>query len=116
MKSLRKIKSPAALATLGGFCVPEPFGACLVLAAAVWWSSASGTAVERLRFAPESAFSSASARRPAACRRNATARSPASACGDGSARSFCRIGRERSGTRQRSGEVSGSIQPSHFPA
>jgi hypothetical protein len=38
MKSLRKIKSPAALATLGAFCVPEPFGACLVLAAAVWWS------------------------------------------------------------------------------
>jgi hypothetical protein len=26
MKSLRKIKSPAALATLGAFCVPEPFG------------------------------------------------------------------------------------------
>jgi hypothetical protein len=38
MKSLRKIKSPAALATLGALCVPEPFGACLVLAAAVWWS------------------------------------------------------------------------------
>jgi hypothetical protein len=38
MKSLRKIKSPVALATLGAFCVPEPFGACLVLAAAVWWS------------------------------------------------------------------------------
>jgi len=38
MKSLRKIKSPAALATFGAFFVPEPLGACVVLAAAVWWS------------------------------------------------------------------------------
>jgi hypothetical protein len=37
MKSLRKIKSPAALATFGAFFVPEPFGACVVLAAAIWW-------------------------------------------------------------------------------
>jgi hypothetical protein len=38
MKNLRKIKSPAALAALGAFFVPEPLGACLVFAAAVWWS------------------------------------------------------------------------------
>jgi hypothetical protein len=38
MKSLRKIKSPAALATFGAFFVPEPLGACVVLAAAIWWS------------------------------------------------------------------------------
>jgi hypothetical protein len=37
MKRLRKIKSPAALATLGAFFVPEPLGACVVLAAAIWW-------------------------------------------------------------------------------
>jgi hypothetical protein len=38
MKSLRKIKSPAALATFGAFFVPEPLGACVVFAAAIWWS------------------------------------------------------------------------------
>jgi hypothetical protein len=38
MKSLRKVKSPAALATFGAFFVPEPLGACLVFAAAIWWS------------------------------------------------------------------------------
>ena len=38
MKNLRKIKSPAALATFGAFFVPEPLGACVVFAAAVWWS------------------------------------------------------------------------------
>jgi hypothetical protein len=37
--NLREIKSPLALATLGAFFVPEPFGGCLVVAAAVWWSS-----------------------------------------------------------------------------
>jgi hypothetical protein len=37
MKRLRKIKSPGALAALGAFFVPEPFGAFVVLAAAVWW-------------------------------------------------------------------------------
>lgn len=37
--SLREIKSPMALATLGAFFVPEPLGGCLVVAAAVWWSS-----------------------------------------------------------------------------
>ena len=37
MKNLRKIKSPAALATFGAFFVPEPLGACVVFAAAVWW-------------------------------------------------------------------------------
>jgi hypothetical protein len=26
------------LATLGAFFVPEPLGACVVLAAAIWWS------------------------------------------------------------------------------
>jgi hypothetical protein len=29
--------SPVALATLGAFFVPEPFGICLVIAAAIWW-------------------------------------------------------------------------------
>ena len=29
--------SPIALATLGAFFVPEPFGICLVIAAAIWW-------------------------------------------------------------------------------
>jgi len=38
MKRLRQIKSPAALATFGAFFVPEPLGACVVLAAAIWWS------------------------------------------------------------------------------
>ena len=38
MKFLWKLKSPAALATLGAFCVPEPLGVLLVVAAAVWWS------------------------------------------------------------------------------
>jgi hypothetical protein len=38
MGNLRKIRSPVALATFGAFCVPEPLGACLVLAAAIWWS------------------------------------------------------------------------------
>jgi hypothetical protein len=37
MPNFRGIKSPAALATCGMFLVPEPFGACLLLAAAVWW-------------------------------------------------------------------------------
>jgi hypothetical protein len=37
MPSFRKINSPVALATCGMFLVPEPFGACLLLAAAVWW-------------------------------------------------------------------------------
>jgi hypothetical protein len=37
MKSLRKIRSPAALATFGAFFVPEPLGALLVLTAALWW-------------------------------------------------------------------------------
>jgi hypothetical protein len=35
--TLRNIKTPRALAALGAFFVPEPFGACLVLAAAAWW-------------------------------------------------------------------------------
>ena len=35
--ALRDIKSPLALATLGAFFVPEPLGACLILAAAIWW-------------------------------------------------------------------------------
>jgi hypothetical protein len=37
MTYFRKINSPVALATCGMFLVPEPFGACLLLAAAVWW-------------------------------------------------------------------------------
>jgi hypothetical protein len=37
MTSFRKINSPLALATCGMFLVPEPFGACLLLAAAIWW-------------------------------------------------------------------------------
>jgi hypothetical protein len=37
MTSFRRINSPVALATCGMFLVPEPFGACLVLAAAIWW-------------------------------------------------------------------------------
>jgi hypothetical protein len=37
MTNFRGIKSPVALATCGMFLVPEPFGACLLLAAAVWW-------------------------------------------------------------------------------
>ena len=37
MTSFRRINSPIALATCGMFLVPEPFGACLLLAAAVWW-------------------------------------------------------------------------------
>jgi len=37
MTNFRAINSPAALATCGMFLVPEPFGACLLLAAAVWW-------------------------------------------------------------------------------
>jgi hypothetical protein len=35
--TLRHIKTPRALAALGAFFVPEPLGACLVLAAAAWW-------------------------------------------------------------------------------
>ena len=35
--TVREIKSPPALAALGAFFVPEPLGACLVLAAAIWW-------------------------------------------------------------------------------
>jgi predicted transporter len=34
----REIKSPVALATLGAFFLPEPFGTCFVIAAAIWWS------------------------------------------------------------------------------
>ena len=37
MPNFRRINSPVALATCGMFLVPEPFGACLLLAAAVWW-------------------------------------------------------------------------------
>jgi hypothetical protein len=37
MPNFRRIKSPVALATCGMFLVPEPFGACLLLAAAIWW-------------------------------------------------------------------------------
>jgi hypothetical protein len=37
MPNFRGIKSPVALATCGMFLVPEPFGACLLLAAAIWW-------------------------------------------------------------------------------
>jgi len=37
MESFREIKSPVALATFGAFFVPEPFGVCLVLFAAIWW-------------------------------------------------------------------------------
>jgi hypothetical protein len=32
-----QLGSPVALATLGAFFVPEPFGICLVIAAAIWW-------------------------------------------------------------------------------
>lgn len=35
--TLREIKTPPALAAFGAFFVPEPLGACLVLAAAIWW-------------------------------------------------------------------------------
>jgi hypothetical protein len=35
--TVREIKSPPALAALGAFFVPEPLGACLVIAAAIWW-------------------------------------------------------------------------------
>jgi hypothetical protein len=35
--TIREIKSPLALATLGAFFVPEPLGTCLILAAAIWW-------------------------------------------------------------------------------
>jgi hypothetical protein len=37
MTHFRRINSPVALATCGMFLVPEPFGACLLLAAAIWW-------------------------------------------------------------------------------
>src|ERR1700692_3255739 len=37
MPNFRRINSPVALATCGMFLVPEAFGACLLLAAAVWW-------------------------------------------------------------------------------
>jgi hypothetical protein len=37
MFKVREINSPAALAACGVFLVPEPFGACFVLAAAIWW-------------------------------------------------------------------------------
>jgi hypothetical protein len=37
MVKFRRIKSPLALAACGAFLVPEPFGACFVLAAAIWW-------------------------------------------------------------------------------
>lgn len=36
-KELRKFKSPTALAAFGAFFVPEPFGVCFVLIAAIWW-------------------------------------------------------------------------------
>ena len=35
---LDNIKSPLALAAFGAFFVPEPLGACFVMAAAIWWS------------------------------------------------------------------------------
>jgi hypothetical protein len=35
--TLRELKTPPALAAFGAFFVPEPLGACLVLAAAIWW-------------------------------------------------------------------------------
>jgi hypothetical protein len=35
--TLRELKTPPALAAFGAFFVPEPLGACLVLAAGVWW-------------------------------------------------------------------------------
>src|ERR1700733_4381422 len=37
MLRIREIGSPAALAACGAFLVPEPFGVCFVLAAAIWW-------------------------------------------------------------------------------
>ncbi len=37
MIQFRAIKSPVALAACGAFLVPEPFGTCIVLAAAIWW-------------------------------------------------------------------------------
>jgi hypothetical protein len=37
MFTVREIGSPAALAACGAFLVPEPFGVCVVLAAAIWW-------------------------------------------------------------------------------
>jgi hypothetical protein len=37
MTNFRSIKSPVALATYGMFLVPEPLGACLLLAAGIWW-------------------------------------------------------------------------------
>jgi len=87
MKSLRKIKSPAALATLGAFCVPEPFGACLVLAAAVWWSYRKwyGAWAPALRSHGKQFARWAHSRAPRRAGRQLvggipTARSPASAC------------------------------------
>ena len=35
--AFRRVNSPAGLATLGAFFVPEPAGACIVLLAAIWW-------------------------------------------------------------------------------
>ena len=37
MIKVRTIKSPVTLAACGAFLVPEPLGACLVLAAGIWW-------------------------------------------------------------------------------
>ena len=37
MTNFRGINSPVALAECGMFLVPEPLGACLLLAAAIWW-------------------------------------------------------------------------------
>lgn len=38
MTRFRQVKTPVGLATFGAFFVPEPLGACFVLAAAIWWS------------------------------------------------------------------------------
>jgi hypothetical protein len=35
--TVSEIKSPPGLAALGAFFVPEPLGACLVIAAGIWW-------------------------------------------------------------------------------
>jgi hypothetical protein len=37
MVKFSRINSPLALAACGAFLVPEPFGTCFVLAAAIWW-------------------------------------------------------------------------------
>jgi hypothetical protein len=54
--TLREIKTPPALAAFGAFFVPEPLGACLVLAAAIWWlcrKPFGGASSEILPQAPE---------------------------------------------------------------